>query len=99
VASGDGEATPLVELLAAPEVGPSVEPELQQWVRRRLGGLDPVRRRLLVGRVLDGSSWRALGEELGMKARVTQRRFEALREQLREELRAEFAPPSRSPAR
>jgi RNA polymerase sigma-B factor len=99
VASGDGEATPLVELLAAPEVGPSVEPELQQWVRRRLGGLDPVRRRLLLGRVLDGSSWRSLGEELGMKARVTQRRFEALREQLREELRAEFAPPSRSPAR
>jgi RNA polymerase sigma factor (sigma-70 family) len=93
-ACGDGEATPLVELLAAPELGPSCEPELLQWLQRRLGGLDPVRRRLLEGRVLGGASWRALGEELGMKARVTQRRFEALREQLREEFGAEFGEPS-----
>lgn len=92
-ASGDGEATPLVELLAAPEACPSCEPELQQWLRRRLGCLDPARRRLLEGRVLGGASWRVLGEEMGVKARVTQRRFETLLEQLREEFGAEFGEP------
>ncbi|APD47509.1 sigma-70 family RNA polymerase sigma factor [Synechococcus sp. CS-602] len=101
VGHGEESSLALVDLLEAPQTphpcrpdspaeSPCCEPEPQDWLRLRLGRLDPDLRQLLEGRVLAGASWRELGEALGLKARVAQKRFETLVAQLRLELGAEL---------
>jgi RNA polymerase sigma-B factor len=110
---GEEGALPLVELIPSGEAphpfrvdhreeSPCCEPESQHWLRQRLRRLDPLLRQLLEGRVLNGASWRQLGEDVGLHARVAQRRFDGLVVQLREEFGADlgdlFSPPSRAAA-
>ncbi|QEY31837.1 sigma-70 family RNA polymerase sigma factor [Synechococcus sp. RSCCF101] len=57
-------------------------------LRQLLEQLDPLLRRLIEGRVVDGLSWSALGEELGMHPRLAHRRCD----QLLAELRAQLQP-------
>jgi RNA polymerase sigma-B factor len=101
VGTADACATPLVEKLTAQEAphpcrpdhlseSACSEPEPQSWIHQRLQGLEANERRLLEGRVLEGASWRELGEELGIRARVAQRRFERLVALLRQELSGEW---------
>jgi RNA polymerase sigma-B factor len=105
---GDGQGGDLLEQLPAREqphpyradhqlTSLCCEPESQQWVRTRLDRLEPGLRRLLQERVLQGASWRRLGERQGLRARTAQRRFQALLVQLRQEIQelvetAEAAP-------
>lgn len=101
VGTAEASSTPLVEKLTAQEAphpcrpdrlseSSCSEPEPQHWLQLRLQALEASERRLLEGRVLDGASWRQLGEELGIRARVAQRRFERLAARLRQELNGEW---------
>ncbi len=101
VGTAEASSTPLVEKLSAREAphpcradrlseSSCSEPEPQHWLRQRLQDLEVSERRLLEGRVLDGASWRQLGKELGIRARVAQRRFERLAARLRQELSREW---------
>ncbi|MCP9818618.1 sigma-70 family RNA polymerase sigma factor [Synechococcus sp. Cruz-9H2] len=73
------------------------EGENQRWMNRRLDRLDPCQRQLLLERVLHGASWRRLGADQGLPARVIQRRFDALvlllRAEIQELVRTRQAPP------
>ncbi len=73
------------------------EGENQRWVNRRLDRLDPCQRQLLLERVLHGASWRRLGVDQGLPARVIQRRFDALvlllRGEILELVQTRQAPP------
>ncbi|MCP9839774.1 sigma-70 family RNA polymerase sigma factor [Synechococcus sp. J7-Johnson] len=73
------------------------EGENQRWVKLRLDRLDPCQRQLLLERVLHGASWRRLGVDQGLPARVIQRRFDALvlllRGEIMELVETRHAPP------
>ena len=69
---------------------PCCDAEPQHWLRQRLGRLDPAQRQLLEGRVLEGASWRELGELVGLKARAAQKGCETLLAQLRQEIGADL---------
>ncbi|PZU99156.1 MAG: hypothetical protein DCF24_09670 [Cyanobium sp.] len=109
-ADGDGGSLPLLAQIEASQPphpcrpdssveSPCCDAEPQDWLRRRLGRLDPAHRRLLEGRVLEGASWRELGELVGLRARAAQKRCETLLVQLRQEIGVElgelFTPPLR----
>jgi RNA polymerase sigma-B factor len=66
------------------EGGSGVEPSAERlWLRQALAQLDPIDRRLLVGRLEVGCTWVELGADLGMPARQAQRRCTATQHRLR----------------
>ena len=95
---GEGEeGGRLVDLLAAPEAGggegeqetvpePRATAE-RAWLLQRLEGLDPQRRALLEGRLLQGCTWVELGRRLGIAPRMAQRHCDATLQQLQQEAR------------
>jgi RNA polymerase sigma factor (sigma-70 family) len=89
-----GEAVCLREQVADPRpVEPyaaAIRAERRQLLRRALRSLERSQRRLLLGRVLQQRAWADLGSQLGLSARVAQRRFSALVELLRRQLGPEL---------
>lgn len=94
---GEGESgTTLLEQLAdpaslSPEAGMGSESDSDgsrqaraelRWLRQALARLDPIERRLLVGRLEEGCTWVELGAELAMPARQAQRRCNAVQHRL-----------------
>ncbi|MFN9646095.1 MAG: sigma-70 family RNA polymerase sigma factor [Cyanobacteriota bacterium] len=87
---GEGESTWL-ERLADPlslprEAPPPPDPgHLAQhsWLRRQLASMEPLRRDLVLGRVLLDCTWVELGQRLGIHPRMAERRCNATLRQLR----------------
>jgi len=74
---------PEADLGADGEGGQGVEPSPERlWLRQALAQLDPIDRRLLLGRLEVGCTWVELGAELGMPARQAQRRCTATQHRL-----------------
>jgi RNA polymerase sigma-B factor len=91
---GQGPERPsLVELVADPSSTDSYGELMRQQLRQRIAGrlqeLESQQRWLLEGRLLQGRSWRDLGEELGLSGKVARRRCDQLLEQLRQQLQPE----------
>lgn len=90
----DGGAGSLQELVMDPASGDNYRPALQAERRRLLWRglrqLERHQRRLLLGRVLQGRTWRELGAPLGLSAKVAQRRCDALLAELRRQLSPAF---------
>ena len=90
LADEDGQEHCLLDHLPAPEAAdPALRPDDDdpqwQWLQRRLEQLAPQGRELVLGRVVQGLSWAALGTRLGLAPRRAQQCFEELMEQLRQE--------------
>jgi len=91
----DGERLPLQEQLLDPRseeaYAGALRSERRRLLWRALRQLERAQRRLLLERVLLQRTWSELGAQLGISAKVTQRRFADLLEQLRRQLGPDVA--------
>jgi len=82
---GDGEeqSGSWLEQISAPTPRSNDEDDSQlQWLRQRMGGLEPADRELLEARWIDGLSWSAVAERMGWDCRQCRQRAEVLRRAL-----------------
>lgn len=89
--SGDGPyggslLEQLVDAGARDGYAAAIRSERRRLLRRQLWQLERSQRRLLLARVLQQRSWRELGLAMGLSAKVTQRRAEALLRDLAQQL-------------
>ena len=81
--TGEEQSGSWLEQISAPTPRSRDEDDSQlQWLRRQMGGLEPADRELLEARWIDGLSWSAVAERMGVDSRQCRQRAGTLRRAL-----------------
>jgi RNA polymerase sigma-B factor len=81
--TGEEQSGSWLQQISAPTLGSRDDDDSQlQWLRQRMGGLEPADRELLEARWIDGLSWSAVAERMGRDCRQCRQQGEELRRAL-----------------